>query len=120
MARRKKQPTKAMKELEQRIAGMKASDPAMDAGNGVSVAAGEALLTEARTLLENYNIKLAEGDDLLNQFTAKNREAGKFNSKVLPAVGLKYGKDSSEYEMAGGKRESERKKPVRKQKTPTT
>jgi hypothetical protein len=38
---------------------------------------------------------------------------------VLPAVGLKYGKDSSEYEMAGGTRESERKKRVVKPKPPT-
>jgi hypothetical protein len=33
---------------------------------------------------------------------------------MLAAVGVKYGKDSSEYEKAGGTRTSERKAPLRK------
>ena len=32
---------------------------------------------------------------------------------MLTGVGVKYGKDSNEYEKAGGVRTSERKKPVR-------
>jgi hypothetical protein len=38
---------------------------------------------------------------------------------MLAGVGSKYGKDSSEYEQAGGTRTSERKPPVRKPKTAT-
>ena len=33
---------------------------------------------------------------------------------MLAAVGVKYGKDSTEYEQAGGTRTSERKSPSRK------
>ena len=39
---------------------------------------------------------------------------------MLAAVGVEYGKNSTEYELAGGTRKSERKAPVRKAKTPTT
>ncbi len=54
----------------------------------------------------------------MNQINAKNKEMGKFCKKVKPAIGLKYGTDSSEYEMVGGVRDSERKKPGKKPKTP--
>jgi hypothetical protein len=39
---------------------------------------------------------------------------------MLAGVGSKYGKDSNEYEKAGGTRTSERKPPLRKKKPPTT
>ena len=37
--------------------------------------------------------------------------------RMLTGVATEYGKDSPEYEAAGGVRKSERKKPVRKPKT---
>jgi len=116
MARQRKTPTPAMKELEQKIAGMKSIDKNLDAGNGVSVAEGEAILADSRASLEDYNMTLALADEKQNVFGAKDKRARAFNSKVLPAVGLKFGKDSDEYEKVGGVRESERKKPVRKKK----
>ena len=36
------------------------------------------------------------------------------SERMLAGVASKYGKDSSEYEMAGGTRKSERKRPTRK------
>lgn len=116
MARQRKTPSPAMNEAEQKIAGMKSIDPVFDAGNGVTLAAGGTVLDEARVALEDYNMSLAAVDEKLNIFQNKDRAVRAFNKKVLPAVGLKYGTDSDEYEMAGGIRESERKKPVRKPK----
>ncbi len=37
-----------------------------------------------------------------------------FSEKMLLGVAFEYGKDSFEYEMAGGVRKSQRKRPVRK------
>ena len=39
-----------------------------------------------------------------------------YSERILLAVAVKYGRDSNEYEMAGGVRKSERKRPVRKQR----
>ncbi len=117
MARQRKTATPAMKELEQKIAGMKAIDPGFDA-NGVKVNDGEVLLADARAALEDYNSTLAVIDEKLNVFQVKDRAVRAYNRKVLPATGLKYGRDSDEYEQVGGVRDSERKKPVRKPKTP--
>lgn len=117
MARQRKLPTTAMKELEQNIAGMKSIDPALDFENGVSVAAGEAVLAAERATLEEYNSMLALLDGKLNQLMAEDRLSRAFNKRVKPAVGLRYGTDASEYEKVGGVRESERKRPVRKPKS---
>jgi hypothetical protein len=105
-----------MKELEQKIAGMKSIDKNFDAGNSVTLEAAEAVLADSRASLEDYNSTLALADEKQNVFESKDRSARDFNRKVLPAAGLKYGRDSSEYEKLGGVRDSERKKPVRKKK----
>ncbi|MDQ3802103.1 MAG: hypothetical protein M3384_21975 [Acidobacteriota bacterium] len=111
MAKARKSATRTMNETEQKIAGMKSIEATLDLTGGVSVAAGEALLADARAALEDYNQTLALADEKLNVFNAKERVLRGFNKKVLPAVGLKYGTDSAEYEMVGGTRDSERAKP---------
>ena len=111
MAKARKSATRVMKDAEQRINGMKAIDAALDLKDGVSVAAGEALLAETRAALDEYNQILALADEKLNAFNGKERDLRAFNKKVLPAVGLKYGTDSAEYEMVGGTRDSEHAKP---------
>jgi hypothetical protein len=108
-----------MRELEQKIAGMKAIDADFNA-NGVKVSEGEAVLADARAALEDYNSTLATVDEKLSIFQVKDRAVRAFNRKVLPATGLKYGTDSDEYEQVGGVRDSERKRRVRKQKPPTS
>ena len=45
---------------------------------------------------------------------AEESELNDWTRRVLSAVVAQYGPDSSEYEMVGGTRKSERKKPVRK------
>lgn len=40
------------------------------------------------------------------------------SERMLAGVAARYGKDSSQYEQAGGVRKSERKRPTRKTKTP--
>lgn len=116
MARRRKQATPEIKELRQKIAGMKAIDPAFDAGNGVTLVAAEALLAGGEDKLEDYNQAIATADDKDNIFGAANKDIRGFNRKVLPAAGLKYGTDSSEYEQLGGVRDSDRKKRTPKPK----
>lgn len=115
MAKARKAATRAMNDTEQRLAGMKSIDPTLDLENGVSVTEGNTLLAEARVALDDYNQVLALADEKRNVFIVKERNLKVFNKKVLPAVGLKYGTDSAEYEMVGGTRDSERAKPKPKQ-----
>jgi hypothetical protein len=111
--------TEEIKELRQKIAGMKSIDPAFDAGNGVTLVAALAMLANAEGKLEDFNQSIATADDKDNIFVDANKEVRGFNKKVLPAAGLKYGTDSSEYEQLGGVRDSERKKRTPKPKPAT-
>ena len=120
MARQKKNTTPAMNELAQRLDGMRSIDPHLDLGKGVSVAAGDALLADETAAITTYNVSLAVADENKNNVDAQDKLVKAFIKKILPAVGLEYGTDSNEYEKVGGTRESERKKPVRKPKNPTS
>jgi hypothetical protein len=83
---------------------------------GVSVkAATEAIssLNSAVSKLDNLN---AEKSRLVNQKTGAARFLRDFITKARLAIKVECGDDSSEYEMAGGTRKSERKKPIRKPK----
>ncbi|MEP6901958.1 MAG: hypothetical protein ABJA66_09420, partial [Actinomycetota bacterium] len=86
--------------------------------SAVAVTSGDLLLSDARAALESYNASLAISDGLLNVFNEKERALRSFNKKVLPAGGLKFGTDSNEYGKLGGTRDSNRKKPTRKPKSP--
>ncbi|MCI5134384.1 MAG: hypothetical protein D3920_04760 [Candidatus Electrothrix sp. AW2] len=52
--------------------------------------------------------------DLGNDFRTLEKELRDLSSRMLSGVKVKYGRDSNEYEMAGGTRLSDRKKKLRK------
>jgi ABC-type enterochelin transport system substrate-binding protein len=100
----------------ERMNGLKAIDPTaqLDLGNGHTMASYEAQIETVKTNLDSYNKARKTLDALKNTLDASEKVLAKKSSAMLTGVGQKFTKDSSEYEQAGGVRESERKKPVRK------
>lgn len=96
-----------MIEAEKRLAGMKAIDPTLDLGNGLSVADYEAMITGVTDKVDDYNEKLSKLDEKANILDDKAEELAYFNRRILSVIGSVYGFDSNEYEMAGGTRRSE-------------
>ena len=78
----------------------------------------QAKVTAARAALDHYNGLLTQADLESDQFDDLEKELKDLSERMLTAVATEYGKDSPEYEAAGGVRKSERKKPVRKPRTP--
>ena len=101
-----------------RMNGLKAIDPsgALDLGNGHSIASYQVEMDEVKAKLDSYNKARKELDALKNQLDVAEKALSAKSSAMLTAVGLKYTKESNEYEQCGGIRASERKKPVRKGK----
>ena len=97
-----------------RIAGLQSIDPALDLSNGRDLVAYQAKLDACVAALNVYNQKLADLDELLNQFQIVNKQLLDFNTEMLAGIKAIYGRDSNEYEKAGGTRLSERKKPQSK------
>jgi hypothetical protein len=99
-----------------RMNGLRAIDPsgALDLGNGYTTAAYQAEMDLVKAKLDSYNKARKELDALKNQLDMAEKALSQKSSAMLTAVGLKYTKDSNEYEQCGGVRASDRKKPVRK------
>ena len=100
-----------------RLDALKSLDPALDLGYGLTLKAYQALINDAQAKLSAYNTLLSQVDDAQNALRAAEQELRPFSARLLAGIGVKYGKDSSQYEMAGGTRTSEIKRSPRKKKT---
>lgn len=115
MARRKK----ASKEYEKaikRMAAVQSIDPNFNLGGELNQASYQNAINDVKTALDAYNTILSTADEKLNTLNEKEKHLGDMNERVLVGVAAMYGKNSSQYEQAGGVRKSERKRPVRQKK----
>lgn len=110
----KKTVTKDIQNAQQRLDGMKSIDPALDLGEGVSVATMEAAVNLPIAKISEYNTLLSQADEKLNEINAAIKVMNEISAKALLGGGFKFGKNSSQYEMMGGTRSSERKKATKK------
>ena len=117
---RRKRASSVITMAENRAIGLGKIDPKLDLGTNKTLEALKTKIATASQLLESYNTKLSELDVVQNDLESIELELTDRCSVMLAAVGVDYGKNSNEYELAGGTRKSERKAPVRKAKTTTT
>ena len=113
MARQKKT-SKIVEDAGVRLASIKSIGANLDLGNGVTTVAYSELIDKAKDVLEEYNTALSLVDEKQNLYKSIEKELKALHERVLISVAAKYGKDSNEYEKAGGVKKSERKKVVRK------
>jgi hypothetical protein len=113
MARRKKSST-IISDAANRLAGVKSIDPNLDLGNGLTAQAFSDSINAAQTALENYNMALSTVDEKQNIYLEKERALRDVHERVLLAVAARYGKNSNEYEQAGGTRKTDRAKTAKK------
>lgn len=111
---RPKRSSRVIDRAERRIAAIKSINATLDLGNGHTVDSFNTMIAATRTKLSNYNSSLSTVDAAQNILVEAERELMELTSHILLSVAAKYGKDSYEYEMAGGIRKSERKRRVRK------
>ena len=97
-----------------RLASIKSIDKSLDLGSDITVVKYEAEVTKFADDLNAYNTALSTIDDLYNTCITQIDVLKDWNERVLSGVATKYGKNSSQYEMAGGTKKSERKKPTPK------
>jgi len=113
MARLKRKST-VLETARERLTGLNAITKPIDFGANTTKAAFEAKVTSFETRLNAYNQKVSELDDEQNGIDADERELSQWNKRILAAGEASFGTDSSEYELLGGTRTSDRKRPTRK------
>lgn len=116
MPRLKKQRSLIIEKAEARKASLLSISDKLDFGMGLTSKAYDQLLTRARQSQQQYNTLLSQIDEAHNNFQVLERELADMSERMLTGIATHYGKDSSEYEKAGGTRKSERKR--RKQRSP--
>ena len=107
---RKKRSSKAVELSERRLAGLRSIKHNLDLGNGFSLAAYRQLIHQTRQELEDYNTALSVVDKAYNRVEETEKRLKEFSEGMLIAVAYQYGKNSHEYEMAGGTRRQDRKR----------
>ena len=109
-------PTDVLEQAQSVLDAMNQINETMSIGsvNNSSLASD---ITQATQLASQMNAIEAQLTNLRNQRDALHEELWDKIKRVRNGVKANYGDDSSEYEMIGGTRRSERKAPVRKAKT---
>jgi hypothetical protein len=93
---------------------MKGASPPVELDGDLTPDKYDALIAEVEAKLNAYNGTLAVADQQANELDALERQLQDFNSRILSGVKAKHGANSSQYEVAGGVRTSERKKASKK------
>ncbi|MGB9179612.1 MAG: hypothetical protein WCB68_10250 [Pyrinomonadaceae bacterium] len=98
---------------------LKAISPTLDLGGGLSVTAFDQLIAQAQAAQDDYNQTIAALDEKGNQLDALEKQAGEMTARMLAGVGARYGRNSTQYEQAGGIRTDEIKRQKKSTKTST-
>jgi hypothetical protein len=113
MAYRKKN-SRVCDKADTRLASLKSIDEKMDLGNGLTAEAYGKEIGALRNQINSYNTHLSTADGMKNQIKEQEAVVRDWNERILAGVASKFGKNSDQYEKAGGVKKSERKKSVRK------
>ena len=117
---RQKRNSKTLEKAEQRASAIMSIQEDLDLGNDLTLDSYWAAIDDVLNMQKQYNARLSSLDELYNKLRAGERALGEMSDHMLSGVKVKFGRDSYEYEMAGGVRRSERKRPQRKAKTVAT
>jgi hypothetical protein len=93
-----------------RQAALRAINGPLDFGNGLTSEVFDKAIDDFRQLLETYNTMLSKLDELYNELNEAELQLRDLNERMLTGVATKYGKNSNEYEMAGGTRKKDRRR----------
>jgi hypothetical protein len=112
MARTKRK-SAVLEAASKRLAGLKAIQNA-NLGPNLTEAIFAAKITSLSNRLDAYNTLLSRLDEELNELEREEAETAELSRRILSAGEAQFGPDSNEYEMLGGTRTSDRKKPGKK------
>ncbi|MBI4617259.1 MAG: hypothetical protein HY720_26840 [Planctomycetes bacterium] len=111
---RQKKHSMVLRQADMRAAAMGSLGSTLDLGKNLSPEKYLAAIADLRAKLSSYNEILSHADAAKNAFHASERVVRDLSERMLAGVGATFGKDSVEYEKAGGVRKSEHKRPSRR------
>ncbi|WP_375509512.1 hypothetical protein [uncultured Nostoc sp.] len=110
---RQKRTSRILEKAQLRSAGLKSIVPSIKFDENYSLEKLIELIEQLRNKLDVYNTALSVVDSSKTEIEEMEKNLSQLSEKMLMVVAIKYGKDSSEYEMAGGVRNSDRIRKIR-------
>ena len=110
---RQRRSSRAVDKAQVRLANIKSINPTLEVGEGLTVKDYTEKIESLRQSIEAYNTALSNIDILLTHIVKSEKDLGDYSDQILRGIAYKFGHNSDEYQMAGGVRKSDRKRPVR-------
>ncbi|MEH2174461.1 hypothetical protein [Nostoc sp.] len=110
---RQKRTSRVLEKAELRASGMKSILPSIKFEEDYTLEKLIDSIEQLRNKIDVHNSALAIVDSTLTEVEEMEKNLKQLSEKMLMVVAIKYGKDSAEYEMAGGVRNSDRLRKMR-------
>ena len=108
MGYQRRKSNRILEQAEVRSAGLAAIDPSIDFGDDRSLQNLNEQIDQLQDRINDYNTALTTVDNIRSDIKERERTLRELSAKMLMSVALRYGKESPEYDMAGGVRPSDR------------
>jgi uncharacterized protein YukE len=114
--------SRTLETAQKRLSGLQSSDinAFADLGHGITIQGFADAVEAANQQLDNYNKLLSSLEAAKVALEDTDKALARQSEQMLVAVGLKYGKDSQYYHLAGGTRLSDRKRNKRASRQTST
>ena len=119
MAYKKRSTSLEQEKAQNRLNGTKQFETTVDFGGDLTETNFTNRINRVDTLTKKYNSLLIQADGISTELDLAEKELAELSTRLLNAVGAKYGYDSVEYEKAGGVRKSDYKRTSRKSTSKT-
>jgi ABC-type hemin transport system substrate-binding protein len=110
---RPKRRSRILEKAQLRSAGMKSIVPSIKFDEDYNLEKLIESIEQLRNKIDVYNTALSIVDSSRAEIEEMEKHLSQLSEKMLMVVAIKYGKDSREYEMAGGVRSSDRARKIR-------
>jgi ABC-type hemin transport system substrate-binding protein len=110
---RLKRTSRILEKAQLRSAGLKSIVPRIKFDEDNNLEKLIESIEQLRNKLDLYNTALSIVDSSKTEIEEMEKNLSQLSQKMLMVVAIKYGKDSREYEMAGGVRNSDRIRKIR-------
>ena len=100
----------ALEKAQQRNLALKSIDPYLDLGNGLTVREFTNTIEDTQAKVDRYNLAIKGLTQLHNEMMEGERALADQHERMLNGVSAKFGRNSTEYEMAGGRKRSAKRK----------
>ena len=111
---RQKRSSRVLDKAESRLTGVQSINEKLVLNKRLTAQAYATHVNNLTSKLNAYNKALADADALQIEVDEAEDFLSNYSEQMLMGVGAEFGKNSAEYERAGGVRKSDRKRPTRK------